>query len=482
MLDGAVLVVSAVEGVQAQTRVILRVLRRRRVPTLLFVNKTDRAGADPDAVVRSIPDAVPMWSDLREPLAELDDAALAAYADDLPIPRGTLPRLVAEGRTLPAFRGSAITGEGIAGLMDGIARLLPVASGDPDAPLEATVFAMERGHVARVRVRNGTLRVRDRIDDERVTAIDGGARSDLPAGSIGRVQGLRSVRIGDVLGAGTRTPAEFPPPTLVSTVRPVDDARRFDLHGALRELAEQDPLVDDRSRETRVSLYGEVQKEVIRDTLAEEFGIEAEFGESTVVMRERPAGRSTAGAVLGEDGNPHTATLELRVEPGDGIAVTLEVPHIDVPLYVYGTVAAFRDAMERYVRDALVRGPRGWEVGDARVTVTRCGYMSPSSGAADFRRLTGELIERALRASGTVLCEPVQHLAVEGPADALPAVLSALPGLGARIDATSVEGGRFEVRSVAGADRVTGIERSLPGLTRGEGAVEATFAGWRPVG
>src|SRR5207248_8527976 len=65
VLDGAVLVISAVEGVQPQTRILMRALRRLRVPTLLFVNKIDRRGADCERTLRGIeewltPTAVPM--------------------------------------------------------------------------------------------------------------------------------------------------------------------------------------------------------------------------------------------------------------------------------------------------------------------------------------------------------------------------------------------------------------------------------------
>src|SRR5882757_8448311 len=84
VLDGAVLVISAVEGVQAQTRVLFRALRRLRIPTLLFVNKIDRRGADCARVVRNIADKlspaiVTGESKLIEVLAEHDDTLLAAY-------------------------------------------------------------------------------------------------------------------------------------------------------------------------------------------------------------------------------------------------------------------------------------------------------------------------------------------------------------------------------------------------------------------
>ena len=109
VLDGAVLVLSAVEGVQPQTRILMRALQRLRVPTLLFVNKIDRSGADVDGVLAAIRAAAdprhpadglrqgsrqpgrdvhayrPDDGDFREretaALAEHDDALLAAYVD-----------------------------------------------------------------------------------------------------------------------------------------------------------------------------------------------------------------------------------------------------------------------------------------------------------------------------------------------------------------------------------------------------------------
>src|SRR6185369_546820 len=125
--------------------------------------------------------------------------------------------------------------------------------------------------------------------------------------------------------------------------------------------------------------------------------------------------------------NPHQATLELLVEPGQGIQVDLAVPVEHVPMYVYKTLPHFRESIERYVRAAFARGGRhGWDVGDARVTVTRCGYQAPTTTAADFRRLVPELLARALAEAGTVVCEPVHRFAIEGPADALTATLGAL--------------------------------------------------------
>ncbi|WP_432972649.1 GTP-binding protein [Dactylosporangium sp. CA-233914] len=487
VLDGAVLVVSAVEGVQAQTRLLLRTLRRLRVPTLVFVNKTDRAGADPDRVIGQIGDAVPMWRDCAEALADHDGAALAAYINNRAYPEKTVRNLTAKNVILPAYKGSAITGEGMAELTRGIAENLPKAKRNAGAALRATVFKVDRDHAAYVRVFEGTLRVRHRIGEEKVTAIDDGRREHIGPGEIGKVYGLRAVRIGDTLGTGKRVEPVFAPPTMQATVEPVDRGQRSDLHRALTRLAEQDPLInlrlDEERQELKVSLYGEVQKEVIRDTLKEEYDLEVTFGETVTLLLERPAGTARAGAVRGRDGNPHLATLELRVEPGEGIDVRVAVPLEHIPMYVYKTAQAFRDAIERYVRDAFARGGlHGWDVSDARVTVTRCGYQSPVTTAADYRRLVPELLGRALREAGTVVCEPVRRFAIEGPADALTATLGALPRFGAVPEPPDVAGARFTVGGTVPAARLAELERALPGLTHGEGTVEAGFDGYKMIG
>ncbi|MFI5910411.1 GTP-binding protein [Dactylosporangium sp. NPDC051541] len=483
VLDGAILVVSAVEGVQAQTRVLLRTLRRLRVPTLVFVNKTDRMGADPERVIGQIgPEAIPMWREHEERLAECDDEALQSYVDGRRI---DIAKLVAKAKVLPSYRGSAITGEGIDELTEAIARRLPRAEQRPDEPLRATVFKIDRDRSAYVRVFTGVLHTREKVRDDKVTSIDEGRRTHIGPGEIGRVQGLRTVRLGDTIGAGSSRSPMFAPPTMEATVEPADPARRRELHAALQRLAEQDPLIDLRLDEERgelkVKLYGEVQREVIRDTLAEEFGLAVVFGETVTLHLERPAGRGRAGAVIGKDGNLHMATLELEIASGEGLEVHLDVPFETIPLYVYKTIGNFRDAMLRYVRDALTRGGlHGWDVSDARVTVTRCGYTPPMSTAGDFRRLTAELVPKALAAAGTVLCEPVHRFTLDGPAAALPATLGALPRFGAVPDAPDLGPSRFTVTGTLPAVQLPDLERALPGLTHGEGTVEAAFEGYRP--
>ncbi|MFE4666906.1 GTP-binding protein [Streptomyces sp. NPDC056716] len=535
VLDGAVLVVSAVEGVQAQTRVLMRTLRRLRIPTLIFVNKIDRRGARYDAVVRSLADrltasVVPMGTATAlgtpaagftpgpgraalEVLTRHDDDLLAAYADGTADPSllyAALARRTRQARVHPVYAGSAVTGAGVDALITAIEELLPAASGDPAGPVSGTVFKVERGpageKVAYARLFTGTLRTRDRIPfgpagtEGKVTAIsvfDGGTdiRADtVTAGRIARLWGLPGIRIGDSIGVPRAAPGRhFAPPTLETVVVPGNGTGRGALHQALTQLAEQDPLIalrhDEPRRETSVSLYGEVQKEVIQATLADEYGLEVTFRETTPLCIERPTGSGAAAELIGKAPNPFLATVGLRVDPappGSGLTFRLEVELGSMPY-------AFFRAVEDTVRETLGQGLHGWQVTDLTVTMTHSGYYprqshahqgfdkSMSSTGQDFRGLTPLVLMAALRRAGTQVHEPMHRFCAETPTDTLGALLPVLSAHRAVPATTDSRGPRTLLEGIVPAARVHTLEQRLPGLTRGEGAWESAFDHYAPV-
>jgi len=551
VLDGAVLVISAVEGVQPQTRILMRSLQRLRIPVLLFVNKIDRRGADPERVLREIRErlrlaAIPVESvrgagtpaaDVALPgpgdpefrlrltglLAEHDDGLLAAYVtDDTGVSDGRLRAGLAAqtARALvhPVFFGSAMTGAGVGELTARLPELLPAAAGDPGGPAAGSVFKIERGasgeKIAYVRMFTGTVRARERLRfgagrEGKVTAVavlDRGPaapRSQVSAGQIGQLWGLAEVQIGDRIGAAAPAPdgasRQFPPPTMESVVVARDPADRGRLRAALSQIAEQDPLIslrqDDERQEISLSLYGEVQKEVIGATLADEFGVQVTFRETTTIYVERPAGPGRAVEVLQSDGHPFAATIGLALEPalaGSGVSFRLDVGPRDLPLFIYKTTASFADAMTGYVRAALRAGRYGWQITDCAVTMTDCGYYvgdgpckqvlaTPKTTAADFRKLTPVVLAQALDRAGTVVCEPIAHGRLEIPAGRLGAVLAALARLGATVGAPRPEGEETIIEADLPSANLRALRQQLPGLTSGEGILDVSFRGYQPV-
>jgi ribosomal protection tetracycline resistance protein len=547
VLDGAILVISAVEGVQPQTRILMRALRRLRVPTLLFVNKIDRRGADPARVLEAISrrlaaPVVPMgrvdgpgtrtarftpWGAddpdfltiLTEVLAGQDDSLLAAYVESERTVthrrlREELVAQTARAQVHPVFFGSAITGAGVEPLMSGLVELLPAASGDAGGPVSGSIFKIERGpageKIAYVRMFCGTVHMRDRVrlgrdGAAKVTAIsvfDKGAwvrRGSVSAGEIGKLWGPAEIRVGDAVGeprAGTAY-QHFAPPMLETVVAPRHPGDKAALRVALAQLAEQDPLIDvrqdDAHQEISVSLYGEVQKQVVQATLANDFGIDVTFRETTTICVERPARTGEAVEVLHAESNPFLATIGLRVDPApddSGVEFRMHVEARTVPMYIYKNLDSFRDTMEQYVRAALHEGPLGWRVTDCVVTMTRCDYSSPDgppstrgplSTAADFRKLTPLVLMRALEHAGTVVCEPVVQATLDIPLGTIGAILAVLLRLGAAVQTQSSRDGLATIVAVLPTARMHHLQRQLPSLTGGDGVLESHFAGYRPV-
>jgi len=420
--------------VQPQTRILMRSLKRLRIPALLFVNKVDRGGARPGGVLDEISrrlkvaviamgrvdaaatrgarvitpgaDDAGFTARLAELLAERDDGLLAEYLrGEAGVPYGRLRAALAaqtgRAQVHPVFFGSAMTGAGIGPLMAGLAELLPASAGDADGPVSGRIFKIERGgsaeKIAFVRMFSGTVRIRDRLRfgaglEGRVTAVAvferGSAvrRPSVRAGQIARLHGLAGARVGDPVGQLARGDpvgqlargdpvGQFPPPTLESAVVPCDPGDRHRLRAALGQLAEQDPLInlrqDDERQEIYISLYGEVQKQVIGSVLAEDYGLAVTFRETTTIYIERPA--------------------------------------------------------------------------------------------------------------GTVVCEPMASVRVELPAARTGAVLSCLARLGADVDPPLSRGDLSIVLTTLPSAKVRSLQEQLPGLTGGEGVLEAGFGGYRPV-
>jgi ribosomal protection tetracycline resistance protein len=542
VLDGAVLVISAVEGVQAQTRVLMRTLQRLQIPALIFVNKIDRAGADEQRVLRDIRARltraiVPMGTvsgagtpaadfaasgaadagftaGLADALADHDDALLAALVEDETAVsyqwlRTALATAAGQGLVHPVYFGSAMTGAGVTALTDGIRELLPPAAGAADGPVAGTVFKIERGpageKIAYVRMLSGTVQARQRVrfgsaSTGKVTAIgvfDRGpatAREQVAAGQIGTLRGLDGVRVGDWLGAADAPVTAqqgrlFAPPTLETVVVPGRPADKGALRAALGLLAEQDPLInvrqDDVRQEILLSLYGEVQKQVIQATLADDFGVEVGFHESTTLCIERPSGTGAAAEFMTDAANPFRATAGLRIDPaaaGSGVGFRLGIEPGALPV-------AFRKAIEETVRQTLREGLQGWPVTDCTVTLTHSGYAPPpptgwskwSTSAADFRGLTPLVLMAALLRASTQVHEPIHRFTLDIPADTLGLMLPLLARLHAAPGTPRPRGSSCLIEGDIPAALVHHLQQQLASLTRGEGVLESTFDHYQPV-
>ncbi|GIG66805.1 elongation factor G [Phytomonospora endophytica] len=530
VLDGAVLVVSAVEGVQAQTRVLMRTLARLRIPTLIFVNKIDRRGArhgellaemrrklKADLVALSTVDGLgtrevtsaprsfrdpELYAEIADALSAHDEEFLSGYVESRPTSpgarRAALARATRRALAQPVFFGSAVTGEGVDALIDGIRRYLPHRLPHGTRP-RGSVFKIKRGpageKIAYVRLREGTLRAPARLrlyradgdghvtaNTAKVTAVqvftDGAATvpGEVRAGGIAKVWGLRDALIGDAVGSPGELPPKglFAPPTLETVVSPVRPEERGRLFQALRDLSERDPFINVRGAEDiTVSLYGEVQKEVITSMLAERFGLDVTFAETRTVHVERPSGSAEAAQ---EIGGGFFIYLGLRLEPGEkgsGVVYRMEAVRGNL-------LAGYHTAVEETVRETLREGHYGWRVTDCVVTLLRGGYITGKT-TGQFRDMTAALVRRTLAETGTYVCAPVHRFELEAPEASAAGILIALTDAGAELRSQETARGVCHLTGTISAKAVHAFERRLPGLSSGEAVFTSTLDGYRRV-
>ena len=535
VLDGAVLVLSAVEGVQPQTRILMRALQRLRIPTLLFVNKIDRRrrgrraraarhhGAADDRDRRSVARTT-RRSGARsaEVLAERDEAILAAYvesesvvpaaaaarrarrADEAGARAPGLLRLRDHGRRRRAADGRH---RGAAAGSRGRSRRAASRDGLQDRTRRERREDRLRPHVLGhdPHARPAALRPRARGQGDRDRRLRARCRR---AASVGRAQ-ARSPSSGGSARSRSATGSARPKPARPASSsrrrrwsrsssrdRPDDGAR---LRIALAQLAEQDPLInvrqDDSRREISVSLYGEVQKEVIQATLADDFGLDVTFRETTPIYIERPVRRRRGGrgAPRGvESVSRHDRAARSsprRTAPGSTSGCRSILARR--PLYLYKTLEGFSERMDQYVRDALQEGLFGWQVTDCVVTMTRCTYSVPdgppsTAGTAQHGRRLPQADAARPDAGARAGRDGGLRADRRGPGRAARGRDRSGPGRTRtarrrRSRRRRCTGTLSAIETVLPAVRAQDLQRQLPGLTGGEGVLDSSFAGYRPV-
>ncbi|MEC0269151.1 translation factor GTPase family protein [Paenibacillus anseongense] len=534
VMDGAILIVSAVEGVQSQTEMIWHALQSLKIPTLLYVNKMDRVGADADRVLRDIEKqltgmAVPIYAPLGvedtfrgaenvliegasgapgfdlaaavEKLSELDEQLLTSYIEGVPIParevKAALQRYARQGRAFPLLVGASSKGLGIEELMEAILDYLPGPSGSAEQPLSAVVFKVERdktmGRMAYVRLYEGAIRNRDTVlnatrgVEEKVTQIrkiDGRRAEDIgyvAAGDIAAVCGLTQVRIGDVLGRPDAVPPapRLAVPLLTVQVHAESDAQYPALVAALQELTDEDPLLDlqwlQEERELHVKVMGAIQLEILTSLLASRFGLQARFDQPSVIYKETPS-QAGEGFIAYTMPKPCWAILRFRIEPGapgSGLVYSSQVRADQL-------LAQYQSEVERRVPEALQQGLFGWEVTDLKVTLVEGEHHVWHTHPLDFAVATPMGLMQGLVQTGTTLLEPMLQVRITVPEAYGGKVLSDLVQMRASFDPPQLSGDRFVVEGRLPVATSLDYPVKLSAMSGGRGVITSSFGGYQP--
>ena len=499
--DGAILIISAAEGVQPQTEVLFRALREHHIPTLLFFNKTDREGADVQSALSSFRQLLSPGGcmlenreELMEILAEYDDQVMEHYLSGDVYPDEILFPLVKKAmedmRIFPALQGSALKDVGIPALLDAICTFLPEPNGKPDGDLCAIVFAAHQdpllGRGVQVRLFSGTLQNRDAIpykDEQRkITQIrlpspDGRGKDagKLTAGQIGTLYGLSDLPVGTVIGNAALLPRNIQPgslkePLIAVKAEPVDPLKAHEMRKALQILAGEDPLLQVRyyreTQETTLQAMGHMQLEILEETMRTRFSLPCTFSRPQLLYRETLA-QPAEGFVAYTMPKPCWAIMNLYMEPlppGSGVQFESKVSPRDIAL-------RYQHQVENALPLALKQGMRGFQVTDIRITLTGGNHHEVHTHPLDFVVATPMAVMDGLRRGGTRLMEPVLKTFLLVPETFGGRVMSDVTKMRGQVIASQLMGASLRIEALIPAIHALPYADTLLQLTGGRGGM-----------
>ncbi|MGF7048666.1 ribosomal protection tetracycline resistance protein [Paenibacillus sp. DS2015] len=534
VMDGAILIVSAAEGIQSQTETIWQALKQLGIPTLIYVNKMDRIGVDVMNIMKQIqhlitPFAVPLNvpqgegeqfteinslftnlteisrfgmsnQSVMESVIEQDEQLMLRYLDGEVIPEHEIlskfQDLSQKAQLFPICFGASERSIGVTELLNAIVQYLPAAAGDDEAELAGVIFKIERdktmGRTSFVRLYNGKLRNRDSVHNitqnvqEKITQIrklDGRKFVDIgqiSSGDIAAVYGLSQSNIGDILGSSHGVPPSpsMAVPLLTVQVHEQDPTRYPALVEALQELTDEDPLLDlqwyPEERELHLKVMGAIQLEILTSLLASRFGLHIIFDQPSVIYKETPSQRGE-GYIAYTMPKPCWAILRFTIEPlprGSGLIYSSQVRSDDLLL-------RYQNEVERRIPEVLQQGLQGWEVTDLKITLTEGQHHVWHTHPLDFVVATPMGIMNGLDHTGTTLLEPMLHFRITTPEDYSGKILSDLVHMRADFEAPSVLQGRFMVEGVVPVASSLEYPIKLRSMTGGKGIMVCSFAGYK---
>ena len=514
-LDGAVLVVDACQGIQPQTETLFRALKEQGLPFLFFLNKTDRESADPEGTMKKIrqrmtPDVVPLWSEeeTAEYVCGTDDEMMERYLEgETPGTEeihGRLRELIREGKAYGALQGSALKGQGIEGLLDGIATWLPEADRSGQELCGVAFAAAQDRLMGRglwVRLFSGRMENRMAVElgvgtdprtgeailvQRKITQIRNAEGQDLgalEAGDAGVIYGLGEAEIGTVFGRAELLPRKVSPGTFrtpLMTVQVIAEGpeEMQAARAACETLSSEDPLLRARYEKTtgelQIQIMGKVQLEILQEMLETRFGVKVRFGDPTVIYRETIRERAT-GFVAYTMPKPCWAVLEFDIAPGArGSGVT------------YASTVAARDILPRYqhqveqaLPQALSQGRLGWQVTDVHITLTGGNHHLIHTHPLDFIVATPMGIQDGLRRGGSTLLEPILEVRFGMPASCMGRVMSDVQTMRGEVTETASDGETAEMTALIPVATSMDYPTTFASVTGGKGSMSTRLHSYR---
>ena len=516
VLDAAVLLISAADGVQSHTRTLWKLLESYQVPVFLFVNKMDQPGADQEKILAGIQnqlsgncvDFTPLvgtaateskgaaleadMQEAMEAVAICDEELLNSFLTDGRISQGQLREKIAERKVFPCLFGSALRLQGIEALLSAIEAYAPEKT-YPEA-FGARVFKVTRdsqgSRLTHMKITGGTLKAKmeltcaeDKTEKVNQIRIYSGERfeavNEAAAGSVCAVTGLLGTMAGQGLGMEKNLESPFLTPVLSYCLLLPEGTDPMAVMPKLKELEEEDPALsftwEEELKEIHVHVMGEVQMEILKVLIRERFGLEIAFGKGRIVYKETIA--DTVEGVGHFEPLRHYAEVHLLLEPGEpGSGLQFETDCSEDILARNWQRLILTHLEEKQHRGVLT----GSVITDMKITLVSGRAHQKHTEGGDFRKATYRAVRQGLMEAMSVLLEPYYEFRLEIPEEMTGRAMTDMEKLFADFTLAERAEGRCVLTGCAPVETMRDYQKEVYAYTRGQGSLTVRLKGYMP--
>ncbi|MBM7649883.1 small GTP-binding protein [Bacillus ectoiniformans] len=507
VMDLAIVLISAVEGIEGHTETIWRLLRKHHVPTFFFINKIDRAGADVDRVLAemrtefsgdicdltdSFKDGV-MSEDLIEFVAEQDEDLLEQYMDEgyqQELWLDTMKRLISDNKIFPCASGSALQDVGIIDFLDHLDQLT-VTNYSTDEPFAGRVYKIRHEdngtRITFIKALSGTLKVREEVrygdTTEKITQLRvyNGSKftvaDQVTAGDLFAVTGLSAAAAGDGLGALQEKAIYEMIPTLKSKVIIESDIHLKEALKCFHILDIEDPSLhvtwEERLQEIHIHVMGKIQLEVLKQLIKERFGFNVSFDRPEILYKETI--ETTVNGYGHFEPLGHYAEVHLQLEPtkrNSGISFQNVCHANDLAT---GHQNLVRQHLFEKAHNGLLTGS---PVTDVVVTLLTGRAHNKHTTGGDFREATLRALRQGLEKAANILLEPYYSFKIKVELDQMGKVMSDIQQAHGSFDTPKTEKNKAVLTGRVPVATFMNYSAELASFTQGKGMLTLTFGGY----
>lgn len=508
IMDVAILMVSAVDGIQGHTETVWNLLRKHHVPTCIFINKTDRAEADISSVYESLQSELSRelfhlsWMDQEgrldeegiEWIAERDEDVLHTYVEsgyNQTMWLEAMRTLLQREEIFICGEGSALKDVGVQEYMDKLDMLIET-SYDDQGPFTGRVYKIrhdEHGNrQTYIKALSGVLHVRDEIEDDnnqvkkitQIMSIQGNTLKpvqSISAGELFAVTGLSNYKAGDKIGESEKGQSFDVIPALKAKVNHDSSVHTKELLQSFRLLDAEEPSLhvewDEHFQVIYVRVMGVIQLEILEKIVCDRFGYKVSFGEPEILYKE-----TIQSEVIGYghfEPLGHYAEVHLKIEPAEnGSGVSFESICHPNELSV-----SYQNVVGQYVLEKDHHGLlTGSSLTDVSCTLLIGRSHQEHTAGGDFKEAVHRAIRQGLEKAKNVLLEPYYEFSIKVNQDLMGQILNDIQQASGTFETPVAVGERVHITGRVPVATFMDYPLKFASLTGGRGVLTLVFGGY----